>query len=98
MYSCSVGVVNVQPFTASPLTPVDGVHTKVSYPPKLVAIETNSETPPSHEVTLYEDNSKSGFGVTITGTSINSDAQPNSPINVVSGRPEIVVPLAALTK
>src|SRR5690606_34763535 len=97
-YSCSWVLLNVQPFTSSPLTPVLGVHTKVSYPPKLVVMVTTSESPPPHEVTISVDNSKAGLGSTSTLTSTISDAQPNSPTNVVSGRPVMVVPVAALTK
>src|SRR5690554_410576 len=77
VYACSCGVVNVQPFTASPLTPVDGVHTKVSYPPKFVVIVTTSEAPPPQEVTLYEDKSNAGFGSIMTGTSTIGELQPN---------------------
>src|SRR5690606_10037758 len=68
-YSCSWVLLNVQPFTSSPLTPVLGVHTKVSYPPKLVVMVTTSESPPPHEVTISVDNSKAGLGSTVTFTS-----------------------------
>src|SRR5690606_40345418 len=92
-YSCSWVLLNVQPFTSSPLTPVLGVHTKVSYPPKLVVMVTTSESPPPHEVTISVDNSKAGLGSTSTLTSVRSELQPNVARNTVFGRsPVVVVP------
>src|SRR5690606_36037350 len=91
-YSCSWVLLNVQPFTSSPLTPVLGVHTKVSYPPKLVVMVTTSESPPPHEVTISVDNSKAGLGSTSTFTSTIGEAQPNSPTKMVFGRYALVAP------
>src|SRR5690606_17693757 len=85
-------VLKVHPFTASPETPVLGVQTKVSYPPKLLLIVTTSEGSPEHEVTLSVDNSNAGLGSTETLTSYTGDAQPKSPTKIVLGRVVLVVP------
>src|SRR5690606_5636828 len=86
------------PFTASPETPVLGVHTKVSYPPKLLITVTTSEGSPEQEVTLSVDNSNAGLGVISTLTSTNSELQPKVAKNTVLGRAVLVdVPPLPLT-
>src|SRR5690606_2150438 len=88
----------VHPFTASPETPVLGVQTKVSYPPKLLLIVTTSEGSPEHEVTMSVDNSNAGLGVISTFTSTNSELQLEVAKNTVFGRAVLVdVPPLPLT-